>query len=82
MRRGWEDFAVVSDADVLLRAVRAGKVEVVLASNLRGLGRSVSHLVELLREFVTRKGHPDYSRPGHRYFQGRQSVSRYARRYQ
>ena len=34
MRRGWEDFAVLSDADVLLRAVRAGKVESVLASNL------------------------------------------------
>jgi DNA invertase Pin-like site-specific DNA recombinase len=55
MRRGWEDFAVVSDADVLLRAVQAGRVEIVLASSLKGLGRSVSHLVELLREFVTRK---------------------------
>ena len=55
MRRGWEDIQVVSDADVLLRMVRLGKVEVVLASSLNGLGRSVSHLVELLRKFVTRK---------------------------
>jgi DNA invertase Pin-like site-specific DNA recombinase len=55
MRRAWEDFAVVSDADVLLRAVRAGKVEIVLASTLKGLARSTSQLVQVLREFVTRK---------------------------
>jgi DNA invertase Pin-like site-specific DNA recombinase len=48
MRRGWEDFAVLSDADVLMRAVRAGKVEIVLA-------RSTLELVRVLTEFVTRK---------------------------
>jgi DNA invertase Pin-like site-specific DNA recombinase len=55
MRRGWEDFAVVSDADVLLRAVRAGKVEIVLAFSLNGLARSTLELVRALTEFVTRK---------------------------
>ena len=55
MRRGWEDFAVVSDADVLLRAIRVGKVEVVLASSLHGLGRSVPELVQMLREFTAHK---------------------------
>jgi DNA invertase Pin-like site-specific DNA recombinase len=38
-----------------LRAVRDGKVEIVLASNLNGLARSSLELVELLREFVSRK---------------------------
>jgi DNA invertase Pin-like site-specific DNA recombinase len=56
VRRGWEENVhVVTDLDELTRLVWAGKVEIVLASSLNGLGRSVSHLVELLREFVTRK---------------------------
>jgi DNA invertase Pin-like site-specific DNA recombinase len=56
VRRGWEENVhVVTDLDELTRLVWAGKVEVVLASSLIGLGRSVSYLVELLREFVTRK---------------------------
>ena len=46
---------VLSDADVLLRAVRAGRVEVVLANSLNGIGRSVPELVDMLREFVSRK---------------------------
>jgi DNA invertase Pin-like site-specific DNA recombinase len=55
MRRGWEDFAVLSDAEVLMRAVRAGKVEIVLAFSLNGLARSTLELVRALTEFVTRK---------------------------
>lgn len=55
LNRQWDDVRVVSDADVLMRAVRSGKVEVVLASSLSGLGRSVSHLVAVLREFVSRR---------------------------
>ena len=55
MRRGWEDFAVVSDADVLLRAIRAGKVEIVLTSGLQGLAHGSLELVQLLKEFLSRK---------------------------
>jgi DNA invertase Pin-like site-specific DNA recombinase len=55
VRRGWEDVQVVTDADVLMRAVRLGKVSVLLCSTLNGLGRSLSHLVQQLREFVSRR---------------------------
>jgi DNA invertase Pin-like site-specific DNA recombinase len=54
VRRGWEENVhVVTGLDALIRLVRAGKVEIVLASSLNGLGRSVSHLVQVLREFVS-----------------------------
>ena len=55
VRRGWEDVQVASDADELIRAVRAGKVEIVLASGLNGMARSLPGLVRVLREFVSRK---------------------------
>jgi DNA invertase Pin-like site-specific DNA recombinase len=55
-RKGWdEDVQVVSDVDVLVRLVRSDKVDVVLCANFNGLGRSVSQLVQLLREFVAHK---------------------------
>ena len=46
---------VVTDLGELIRSVRAGKVEIILASNLNGLAHSSLELVELLREFVSRK---------------------------
>jgi hypothetical protein len=49
-QRGWDDVRVLSDADVLLRAIRAGRVEVVLANSLSGMARSVPELVAVLRE--------------------------------
>ena len=57
VKRGWgdEDVRVFSNAGLLLRAVRSGKVEIILASSLNGLARSSLELVELLREFVSRK---------------------------
>jgi DNA invertase Pin-like site-specific DNA recombinase len=55
MRRGWEDFAVVSDVDVLIRAVRAGKVEIVLCSTLNGMARSSLELLATLKDFVAHK---------------------------
>jgi DNA invertase Pin-like site-specific DNA recombinase len=52
-RKGWdEDVQVVSDADVLMRLVRSDRVGVVLCANFNGLGRSVSQLVQVFREFV------------------------------
>jgi DNA invertase Pin-like site-specific DNA recombinase len=55
-RRGWDDEAqVVRDLDVLMRLVRAGKVEILLCASLSGLGRSVPELVQVLKEFVARK---------------------------
>jgi DNA invertase Pin-like site-specific DNA recombinase len=54
-QRGWDGVRVLSDADVLLRAIRAGRVEVVLANSLSGMARSVPEVVAVLREFVSRK---------------------------
>jgi DNA invertase Pin-like site-specific DNA recombinase len=54
-QRGWDDVRALSDPDVLLRAIRAGRVEVVLANSLIGLGRSVPEVLAVLREFVSRK---------------------------
>ena len=53
-RRGWEDIHVASDLAMVMRAVRAGKVEVLLASGLRGLGRSLSQLAATVRELADR----------------------------
>ena len=57
VRRGWgdEEIRVISEPGLLVRADRAGKVEIILASSLNGLCRSSLDLVELLREFVSRK---------------------------
>ena len=41
--------------DQLMKAVRAGKVDVVLCYNLDRLGRSLSHLVQVLGEFTAHK---------------------------
>ena len=65
-RQGWEDVQVITDTisgaktsrkglDTLMKAVRAGKIDVVLCYNLDRLGRSLSHLVQLLGEFATQK---------------------------
>ena len=55
VRRGSEDVQVVSHADVLMRAVRAGKVEILSCSTVKGLSRSSSHHAEVLRDLVTRR---------------------------
>jgi DNA invertase Pin-like site-specific DNA recombinase len=55
-RHDWQDVQVIADTvsgskisrkglDQLMKAVRAGKVDVVLCYNLDRLGRSLSHLV-------------------------------------
>ena len=41
--------------DQLMKAVRGGRVDVVLCYNLDHLGRSLSHLVQLLGEFAAHK---------------------------
>jgi hypothetical protein len=58
VRRGWSDgegIRAISEPALLLSAIRSGRVEIILASNLNGLARSSCELVELLREFVSRK---------------------------
>ena len=55
LARGWEDVHVVTGLEELLRTVRAGKAEIVLASSLQGLAHSSLELVQVLREFVSRK---------------------------
>jgi DNA invertase Pin-like site-specific DNA recombinase len=65
-RHNWRDVQVITDTisgskisrkglDALMKAVRAGKVDVVLCYNLDRLGRSLSHLVQLLGEFAAHK---------------------------
>ena len=43
LNRQWDDVRVVSDAEVLMRALRSGKVEVVLVSSLADSG-AVFHI--------------------------------------
>ena len=63
-RRGWKDSEVITDVvsgkkssreglDRLMRAVRRGKVDVVVCFKLDRLGRSLSHLAGLIDEFTT-----------------------------
>ena len=65
-RHAWQDVQVITDTisgskisrkglDQLMKAVRAGKVDVVLCYNLDRLGRSLSHLVQVLGEFTAHK---------------------------
>ena len=65
-RHNWRDVQVITDTisgskisrkglDALMKAVRAGKVDVVLCYNLDRLGRCLSHLVQLLGEFAAHK---------------------------
>lgn len=60
-RRGWSDIEEVVDTisgtkaarqglDRMMKAVRRGKVDVVLCYKLDRLGRSLSHLVQLVDE--------------------------------
>lgn len=55
MARGWEDIHVVKSLDGLMRAVRAGKVEIVLCSRLERLARSFRRLREVVAELVAHK---------------------------
>ena len=68
MNRQWEEVQVVSDADVFMRMVRAGKVEIVLAS-LNGLGRSVSHLLQVSQAILAAI-HPLLGGPARRSLRG------------
>jgi DNA invertase Pin-like site-specific DNA recombinase len=63
-RRGWKDPEVITDTvsgtkssreglDRLMRAVRRGKVDLVVCFKLDRLGRSLSHLAGLIDEFTT-----------------------------
>lgn len=65
-RRGWTDVQEITDTisgskssrkglDQLMRDVRRGRVDVVLCYALDRLGRSLSHLVQLLDEFANHK---------------------------
>ena len=66
-RDDWQHVQVITDTisgtlkisrkglDHLMKAVRAGKIDVVLCYNLDRLGRSLSHLVQLLGEFAAHK---------------------------
>jgi hypothetical protein len=66
VRRGCEEKVhSVTDLDALIRLVWAGKVEIVLAANLNGLGCSLYQFVAVLRELVTALARPNHSKRGH-----------------
>ena len=48
-------IVIFRPADALLRGVRSDRFEIVLASSLHGLGRSVPELMQMLREFIAHK---------------------------
>ena len=65
-RRGWTEVEEISDVisgakssrkglDQLMAAVRRGKVDLVVCFKLDRLGRSLSHLSQLIDEFNTHK---------------------------
>jgi putative DNA-invertase from lambdoid prophage Rac len=65
-RRGWTEVEEISDVisgakssrkglDRLMQAVRRGRVDVVVCFKLDRLGRSLSHLAQLIDEFNTHK---------------------------
>jgi len=51
-QRGWDEVRAISDASLLTRAVRAGKVDIVLCSKLDRLGRSIPELTQVIRDFA------------------------------
>ena len=53
-RRGWDDVHATQDFEAVMRAVRAGKVEMLLASGLTGLGKSLQELARTVRELAER----------------------------
>ena len=53
-RRGWDDVRATQDFEAIMRAVRAGKVEMLLASGLTGLGKSLQGLARTVRELAER----------------------------
>ena len=57
-QRRWDDIhdvRVIGDHDGLKRALKSGRVEVVLASTLQALGRSQGDLMATLREIADRQ---------------------------
>jgi DNA invertase Pin-like site-specific DNA recombinase len=53
-RHGWDDVRATQDFEAIMRAVRAGKVEMLLASGLTGLGKSLQGLARTVRELAER----------------------------
>jgi putative DNA-invertase from lambdoid prophage Rac len=53
-RRGWDDVRAIQDFEAIMRAVRAGKVETLLASGLTGLGKSLQGLGNTVHELAER----------------------------
>ena len=63
-RRGWRDVQAITDTvsgvtssrewlDVLMRAVRRGRIDIIVCFKLNRLGRSLSHLALIIDELTT-----------------------------
>jgi Site-specific recombinases, DNA invertase Pin homologs len=84
-RRGWNDVREFSDTasgakfsreglDALMREVRKGRIDIVVAYKLDRLGRSLAHLAQLIGEFTASYG-ARHSGTGHRYIRVQSSES-------
>ena len=77
-RHDWQDVQVITDTvsgskisrkglDQLMKAVRAGKVDVVLCYNLDRLGRSFESSCAFARRVLRAQGRSDRARARHQY---------------
>ena len=54
-RHGWDDVRATSDFREVVRALRAGRVDALLCSGLKGLGKSLLKLASMIRELAERR---------------------------
>ena len=53
-RHGWDHVRATQDFEAIMRAVRAGKVDMLLCAGLRGLAKSLQGLARTVRELAER----------------------------
>ena len=64
-RHGWDDVRATQDFEAIMRAVRAGKVEMLLASGLTRLGKSLHGLARYGSGTCRTQGQLGHPEPWH-----------------
>ena len=54
-RHGWDNVRATNNFQEVMRAVRAGRVDALLCSGLKGLGKSLLELASMIRELAERR---------------------------
>ena len=54
-RHGWDNVRATNNLQEVMRAVRAGRVDALLCSGLKGLGKSLPELASMIRELAERR---------------------------